>query len=180
MKRIRLFLQAVQVSVIIVTVVKRYIFIIFAIQSVILVNAQTQGTIASACASNVKGGTALSWTIGQTITSTLTSPDKSVILTQGSQEKLVITSIKEETENTGTLQLYPNPAGDLINIRFGSPVEGDMTLLLLNSDGKPVRSDLIESAIIEKQINLQNIPSGIYYLRLINGNIVNVYKVVKL
>jgi hypothetical protein len=38
----------------------------------------------------------------------------------------------------------------------------------------------IEAATFNKEINMQDLPSGIYYLRLMKGNLINVYKVVKL
>ena len=76
--------------------------------------------------------------------------------------------------------VYPNPASDIINLRFDSPLEGEITVTLLDSQGKLVKSDMIESTMLEKQLNLQDLPAGIYYLRLIRGKLVNVYKVVKL
>jgi hypothetical protein len=43
-----------------------------------------------------------------------------------------------------------------------------------------VKTDKIEPSTGEKQINLQDLPAGVYYLRLAKGKLVNVYKVVKL
>ncbi len=39
---------------------------------------------------------------------------------------------------------------------------------------------IIEATTIEKQINLQDLPAGVYYLKLTKGKLLNVYKVVKL
>lgn len=67
-----------------------------------------------------------------------------------------------------------------MNIQFESAVEGEITLTIIDSFGRIIKSDVIEATMIEKQINLQDIPAGIYYLRLTKGKLVNVYKVVKL
>jgi hypothetical protein len=101
-------------------------------------------------------------------------------LTHGFQQQLIITTVEENLEVLVDVVVYPNPASDVVNIRFDSPVEGEITLTILDSQGKLFKSDVIESTMLEKQINLQDIPAGIYYLRLTRGKLVNVYKVVKL
>ncbi len=78
------------------------------------------------------------------------------------------------------LLYFPNPASDNVNIAFEEPVDGEVTVFMLNSLGKLVKTDFIEPAMVEKQINLQDLPAGIYYFRLVKGKLSNVYKVVKL
>jgi hypothetical protein len=142
--------------------------------------AQPLGIISTAGSSNIKGNTALTWIIGQPVASSSTAADKSVILTQGLQERMVVTAINENTFIPGKLHLYPNPAGDILNVRFDEAVPGDLSVLIVDSKGNPVGNDIIEAAVTEKQLDLKNVPPGIYYLRLTRGNTVNVYKVVKL
>jgi len=61
-----------------------------------------------------------------------------------------------------------------------SPQKMSYQAIVRNSQGKLVKRDIIESTMIEKQINMQDLAGGIYYLKLVKGKLVNVYKVVKL
>jgi len=158
---------------------KRIIFILFVIFFALSVSAQVkQEVIASAGGYDVNGSLSISWTLGETIIPTFTNGD--LVLTHGFQQQLIITTVEENLEVLVNVTVYPNPASDIVNIRFESPVEGEITLTILDSQGKLIKRDVIESTMIEKQINLQDIPAGIYYLRLTKGKLVNVYKVVKL
>lgn len=144
-------------------------------------NAQIiQEVIASAGGYNVSGGMSISWTLGETIIPTYKSQDGTVILTHGYQQKLIITSIEETIDDLVKIKVFPNPVNEVVNIQFEVPVDGETIVEILDFQGKLVKSDLIEPAITEKQINLQEFPAGIYYLRLTNGKYANVYKVVKL
>jgi hypothetical protein len=122
----------------------------------------------------------ISWTLGETIVPTFTSQDGSLILTHGFQQKLIITAIEENLEDPVKVNIFPNPASDQVNIRFESATDKEILLYLLDSQGRMVMTDKIEAASIDKTIILQDLPAGIYYLRLTKGKLVNVYKVVKL
>lgn len=122
----------------------------------------------------------ISWTLGETIVPTFTSQDGSLILTHGFQQKLIITAIEENLEDPVKVNIFPNPASDQVNIRFESATDKEILLYLLDSQGRVVMTDKIEAASIDKTIILQDLPAGIYYLRLTKGKLVNVYKVVKL
>jgi hypothetical protein len=141
-----------------------------------------QEVIASAGGFNVASDNSISisWTLGETIIPTFTSQDGSLILTHGFQQKLIITTVEENILNPVRVTIFPNPASEIINIEFDSPTERELKLFLLDAQGKLVKTEQIESGITNKQINMQDLPSGIYYLRVINGKLVNVYKVVKL
>jgi len=118
--------------------------------------------------------------MGETIIPTFTPADGSLTLTHGFQQELIITTVEENLEILVNVTIFPNPASDIINIKFEEPVDGEIVMSMIDSQGKFVKHEMIESTMIEKQINLQDLPAGIYYLRLIKGKLVNVYKVVKL
>jgi hypothetical protein len=103
-----------------------------------------------------------------------------LILTHGFQQQLILTAIQENLFIPGSIKIYPNPAGEVLNIQFETPVEGEIEMSLHDSQGKYIKRDMVGSSITEKQLNLQDIPSGIYYLQLTKGKLINVYKVVKL
>lgn len=65
---------------------------------------------------------------------------------------------------TVNVKIYPNTASDIVNISSDGPVEGEIGITILDSQGKLVKKDFIEATMTEKQIILQEIPAGIYYL----------------
>jgi hypothetical protein len=139
-----------------------------------------QEVISSAGGFNIAGGgsISISWTLGETLTTTFSAPG--IILTPGFHNTYLITTVEENIQNTIKITIYPNPAIEILNIEFDTPVDGEISLYLLDPQGKLVKTDKIEPDVKNKQINMQNLPSGIYYLRLTKGKLVNVYKVVKL
>lgn len=160
---------------------KRCIFVLICLVFVLSATAQVkQEVIASAGGYNVNGALSISWTLGETIIPTFTSQDGSLILAHGFQQKLIITAVEENLDLQVKIKVYPNPASEVVNIQFEEPVDGEIDVAILDSQGKLIKRETIESAIVEKQINLQDFPAGIYYIRLTKGKLVNVYKVVKL
>jgi Secretion system C-terminal sorting domain len=160
---------------------RRYIIVLISAFITLSVGAQIkQEVIASAGGYNVNGGLSISWTLGETIIPTFTSADGSLTLTHGFQQELIITTVEENLEILVNLTIFPNPASDIINFKFDQPIDGEIVMSMIDAQGKFIKNEIIESAIIEKQINLQDLPAGIYYLRLTKGRLVNVYKVVKL
>ena len=159
---------------------KRYILIfvtgIFTLSSFAQTNKQD--VIASAGGYNVNGALSISWTLGETIIPTFQNGD--LILTHGFQQQLIITAVEENLESLVRVTVYPNPAGEMINIDFDNALDTEVTYQLINSQGKVVKTNIIEATVIETQVNLQELPGGIYYLKLIKGKLSNVYKVVKL
>lgn len=141
-----------------------------------------QEVIASAGGYNVASGNtmSISWTLGETIIPSFKSSDGLLTLTHAFQHVYIITTVEEHLLNPVIVSVFPNPASDYVNIRFEVPIDEEILLFLLNDQGKPVKTGKIESGTLEKQINMQDLPSGIYYLRLTKGKLINVYKVVKL
>jgi hypothetical protein len=141
-----------------------------------------QEVIASAGGYNVASGNtiSISWTLGETIIPTFTSQDGSLVLTHGFQQKIVITTVEENFINPVKITVFPNPTSEIVNIEFETPTDAEITLFLLNNQGSLVKTIQIPTTTLTKEINMQDLPSGIYYLRLLKGKLVNVYKVVKL
>ncbi|MGQ9620460.1 MAG: T9SS type A sorting domain-containing protein [Bacteroidales bacterium] len=122
----------------------------------------------------------ISWTLGETLVPTYISQDGSLILTHGFQQKLIITGIDENLEVPVTVTVYPNPASESVNIKFESMVDRLVRVQITDAEGRIVKTDRIEVSVLQKTINLQDLPSGVYFMRLIKGDLVNVYKIVKL
>lgn len=160
---------------------KRSLLIITALLIAITVSAQyKQDVIASAGGYHEASGISISWTLGETIVPTFTAPDNSIILTHGFQQQLIITAIEENLETMVSVTVFPNPASDIINIRFEEPLNEEVNVMIISSQGKSVKTIVVEATTVERQINMQDLPAGVYHLRLIKGKLSNVYKVVKL
>jgi hypothetical protein len=162
---------------------KHFTFILVTIFFALSVSAQVkQEVIASAGGYNEAGigsnKISISWTLGETIIPTYSSGN--LILTHGFQQQLIVTAVEENIDVAVNVKVFPNPASEFVNIRFEAPVNVEIVVTVIDSQGKLVKKDIIESSMSEKQINLQDVPAGIYYLRLAKGNLVNIYKVVKL
>lgn len=163
---------------------KRRILILIMILSGISAGAQqiNQEVIASAGGYNISydKSFSISWTLGETIIPTLISRDGSVILTHGFQQKLIVSAVEDNFADLVRVTVFPNPAGETINILFESAIDKEILITLLDAQGKLVRTDQIEATALIKTMDLQELPAGVYYLRLTKGKLINVYKVVKL
>jgi hypothetical protein len=158
---------------------KRSILFIFTILLAFSLSAQVkQEVIASAGGYSVASGVSLSWTLGETIIPTFTNGG--LTLTHGFQQQLIVTAVEENLEDVVKVTLYPNPASDIVNIKLGSPLDGEVKLFLLDSRGRLIKTDFMEETAVEKEINLQDLPAGLYLLKMTKGKLSNVYKVVKL
>lgn len=155
------------------------IFIFIAMIFVLSVNGQAkQEVIASAGGYNSSGNLSISWTLGETIIPTYQSGN--LILTHGFQQQLIITAVEENFDILVNIKVFPNPASDNLNIRFEEPIDGEVVITIIDSQGRLVKTETVEATTTEKQISLQELGGGVYYLRMTKGKLVNVYKVVKL
>lgn len=154
------------------------ITLFFSVQ--LMAQSLKQEVIASAGGYNVNGNFTISWTLGETIIPTFTSQDGTLILTHGFQQNLIITAINENLDTPVKVKIYPNPASSIVTIQFEAATDKEILLYILDTQGKLIKTDRIEESTLEKNIDLEDLPSGVYYLRMIKGNMVNVYKVVKL
>jgi|SRR6185436_8702169 len=80
-------------------------------------------------------------------------------------------SISALTNNESELNVYPNPAGDILKVKIPGGMKGiPLTLKMYSADSKLTANRNIESNnsdVIE--INIDGFPSGIYFLQLINA-----------
>jgi predicted esterase len=74
--------------------------------------------------------------------------------------------------NDINIQLYPNPASDVIRIKFTSAATGNMKARIFDVQGKLVQSSDLEKPgmVFEKAINISSLRPGQYLLRLEQAN----------
>ncbi len=74
------------------------------------------------------------------------------------------------------VEIYPNPTQDIINVAFVAGLYHHIQLI--DSNGKILKQISLGSSTTQTTISLNNVASGIYFLKL-NGNIPLVKKIVK-
>jgi hypothetical protein len=79
-------------------------------------------------------------------------------------------------DNPNTITVYPNPVIALLNIKVDEVHDGD-TLVLFNSLGEQVQSQDLTNTV--EVMSLERLPSGVYFLRITNGNNDTVKKIIK-
>lgn len=90
---------------------------------------------------------------------------------ESTQQVVVNNSITgTNTINKSELKIYPNPVKDMLKINFGNPVEGKLLIEIINIAGqKSYTQQLNAEGFNHAAINVQQLKSGIYFLRITNG-----------
>ncbi len=88
----------------------------------------------------------------------------------------IITGIENLTNNS-SLNVYPNPANDLLNVQLGSGYKSSGTLKIFSLDSRLVFQNNFDGNTI--QVNTKNLKSGIYFVQAINGSEIITSKFVK-
>jgi len=89
-----------------------------------------------------------------------------------SQEIVVMNSITGTTIiNKSEINIFPNPVKDMLKINFGNPVKGDICIEILNLAGqKQLTRKINTDGFSQAAINIEQIKSGMYFLRISSGN----------
>ena len=89
--------------------------------------------------------------------------------------------VNEYPENVLNFDVFPNPASKDINIRFYQDNLGKAKILLFNTLGQTVYSSdiFIDDCLTEHVINVDNLPKGLYFLKITNADgLTNTSKVI--
>lgn len=80
------------------------------------------------------------------------------------------------------ISIYPNPASSLINFEFESANNSIVNFQIVNMIGKLLIEDskVVSKGIISSQMDIKNLPEGVYYLKIIENDAVYKGKFVKL
>lgn len=119
-------------------------------------------------------GVNLSWSIGETVTSTVN--DGNTTLTQGYQQaNLSISAVEENIANT--YSVFPNPTHNQFTIKSGNRIKEPLTGVLFNMEGKLIQKIIISE--ISTVVYLDEIPQGIYVLTITENKQENTYRIIK-
>ncbi len=81
----------------------------------------------------------------------------------------------DNKDNNKNVNIYPNPASNIVNVQLNNEITGDATLNIYNSLGKLVTSKTVDSANSPYSIYITGFQKGFYYVIISN----NKYQVVK-
>jgi hypothetical protein len=135
--------------------------------------------IASSGDSYEANGIILSWTLGEPVTETFSAGN--VTLTQGfHQGDITVTSTRTDEFTEMNINVYPNPAGEFVNIDVEGKPNEILTVELFSLSGEKVliRKDFRTEKY--QQLQLKDLPAGTYILKIINNEKVKTYKIVKM
>lgn len=88
-----------------------------------------------------------------------------------------ITKVKDAAVSEKSVQIFPNPAKDYINILIRDENPQALNLRLFNSSGQ--LAGVYQMNSNDFQIDINNLPSGLYLLQLQSENSIKSYKILK-
>jgi hypothetical protein len=133
-------------------------------------------------ARRVVGGSTLEggrWVMDSSIVTRGTCPNPMIAIDSVNCNLL---PLSPQIEAPSWITLYPNPTSDLVHLHIVLPT-GQKTfgLILLDAHGNrvaPMYFELVRVNSIEWNIRFMNLPSGLYFARIQNGNSVYTHKIV--
>lgn len=144
---------------------KHLLFLFLLCSKILYAQATLQNEVlASAGQSGSVGGTQISYTVGETVITTV-GADAST-LTQGfHQGNLAIVAVGEPWTGN-SIRVFPNPTAYKCNIEFSSPLTEQTDYQLFNATGQLALQGLIKSGAIQHPLDLQTLPAGAYRLQM--------------
>lgn len=127
---------------------------------------RAQQVIATAGSTLVNSNGSMSFTIGEGLTQAFTNGDK--VITQGFQQpNLIVSMLIVFKEIEFTIDAYPNPATDILNIQVGRENVNGLKYKLFDLNGRLLKNKDIEA--LETQVPFMEFPNGIYILSISDG-----------
>jgi len=108
----------------------------------------------------------LEWTLGETIIETIAS--KNTMYSQGFHQPIIEVD-SYLILNDNDLMIFPNPVKNYLNIRMLSNIDSHFDFKIYDSYGRSIKHSL-EGFLIDNtvQLDVNDLPSGIYFLRISN------------
>ena len=111
-------------------------------------------------------------TVGEVAIATLAS--SSTILTQGYQQAIIGNSISvNEIENITKMTLCPNPTTNNSKLEITAEKSSQVTVAIYSAQGKLIENNTLElepGIQSSVQLNVANQDSGVYFVRITEGN----------
>ncbi len=88
------------------------------------------------------------------------------------------TGISENEFNNLSVGIYPNPSSDIVAVQVGNLVKDNLNVELIDLAGKTIRTTSINAGQTLAFFDLQTVYSGVYFIKISNGNNVITKKIV--
>jgi hypothetical protein len=87
--------------------------------------------------------------------------------------------VKENASNSIDLSVYPNPAKDNLTISYYNENGNNASYQVLNALGQVIKQDYLgnDKGIIRSEVNVESLPSGIYFVKVMIGDRSTVEKI---
>ena len=122
----------------------------------------------------------LTFTIGEAVTGDVSNA--SAIFTQGFQQKWIVGTGIDDIKPNSSIVVYPNPASDIINIKYEKGNQGKTTIEIMDVNGRILLHQNMKNNSTETQINFAEYEEAIYYIRITSstGKLLGTYKIQKI
>ena len=86
--------------------------------------------------------------------------------------------IKEQSKEVASLNIFPNPAKSAFNISLTNEKADGVNYEIMNALGQTVKKETLstEKGEVNYAIDISNIPSGVYFVKVNVGNATSVKK----
>ena len=159
---------------------KQIIIIFFVVFSLNTFSQQlSPEVIASAGDHFENGDISLSWTLGEPVIATF---EGNYILTQGFHQDLyIITAIDEIKIDNISIDIYPNPTPNFVNIKINSEkqINGDCFIQLYDANGRLIKEEKSNSSNNTIKWNLQSFERSHYIIKVVYGAQTKTFKIIK-
>jgi mannan endo-1,4-beta-mannosidase len=81
--------------------------------------------------------------------------------------------------NLDNIAIYPNPSTGIYTITFDKTTNENLTIEVMDITGKTIKTLVVKSDIGSTQLNLQDLPNGVYITRISSANGVIMKKLIK-
>ncbi|WP_319502690.1 LamG-like jellyroll fold domain-containing protein [uncultured Draconibacterium sp.] len=82
-----------------------------------------------------------------------------------------------DENETFSIDMYPNPATNNVNVRFSQIPESGAQLLFLDINGKQLQNRQVQSTL--ETIDISSYPAGLYFIKTIVGDFIKTNKLIK-
>ncbi len=92
-----------------------------------------------------------------------------------------VVPIQEFSNNSLAIEIYPNPADDVINLILNSSMHSDLRIIVSDLMGKQLMSKTVKwnSSNYELSIPVNQLLAGVYHISVYNGNAFKIVKFIK-
>ncbi|MCG8409891.1 MAG: T9SS type A sorting domain-containing protein [Bacteroidales bacterium] len=92
----------------------------------------------------------------------------------------IVTSVEQQFNLGNNYRIYPNPFSDYFSIRFTETLKRDVKVELFNNIGTLVKNITIRKGQQVLYIEMNDLPVGVYYIRLNSEETINSTKLIKI